>query len=506
MLPKAGDSWTLGEAAHLLNRAGFGGSPDEIHEWHKLGRRGAVEKLISGPDEAGGPALPDWMRPEQVRADMLARQEIQRELRRGRLAVENEEAEKARREAFRQIQRKNRLRMEQARDWWFHRILSTASPLHEKMTLFWHDHFATSAQKVSEPVLMLRQNQLFREHACGNFKKLTTAIVTDPAMMIYLDTGNSRKGSPNENFARELFELFTLGEGNFNEQDVSDAARAFTGYRLDRITGEVSHSPRIWDGEAKTIFGRNGRFNGQDVINLIFGQPAAATFITRKIWEFLVYENPPGPAIDALASVLRDADYDIAELLREIFMSREFYSAAAIRTQIKCPVQYLVSMLKHLEISYPPAGFASGAQLQLGQTLFTPPNVAGWDWGKAWINTNTLLNRYNLAGFITRGGNAGGSSPDSQRSMMRETGPAARRAARQWQGPDYGKITPRPLREDPAALVDALIFRFFHGPVPGKARESFVQYASAKKGVVFTDKEVAELCHLMLSTPYYQVC
>ena len=506
MLPKAGDSWTLGEAAHLLNRAGFGGSPDEIRNWHKLGRHQAVENLISPPAADDGPAWPNWMRPEQVRADSLAQRKKLMEIRGNTRAADDADTERARREALQEIRNENRLRMEQARAWWFRRMLESRAPLDEKMTLFWHDHFATSLQKVREPVLMLRQNQLFRDHACGNFKNLTAAIVTDPAMMIYLDTHNSRKGKPNENFARELMELFTLGEGNFNEQDVGEAARAFTGYRIDRSTGEVTHSARIWDDDIKSILGQSGRFNGADVIDIIFQQPAAATFITRKIWEFMVHENPAGPEIDALAAVLRKADFQVSALLREIFLSRAFYSPAAIRTQIKSPVQYLVSLLHQLEIDRLPAGYANGALMQLGQALFMPPNVAGWDWGKAWINTNTLLNRYNIAGFIAMGGDTRGRSPDNPRGMTRESSANARKAGRNWQGPDYEKITPRLEREDPAALVDDLIFRFFQGPVPEKARESFIQYATAKKGVIFTNREIAELCHLMLSTPYHQLC
>jgi hypothetical protein len=169
-------------------------------------------------------------------------------------------------------------------------------------------------------------------------------------------------------------------------------------------------------------------------------------------------------------------------------------------------VQYLIAMLKQLDITEPPGGFALTAQQQLGQVLFMPPNVAGWDWGQAWINTSTLLSRYNLAGFLTQGAGetmAGmGAGADRMPGMAR----AARRAASRWSGPDYETIAPRPLREEPEKLVDELISRFFQGPVPARARESFVAYAIAKKGAVFTNRETAELCHLMLSTPYYQLC
>jgi uncharacterized protein (DUF1800 family) len=301
-------------------------------------------------------------------------------------------------------------------------------------------------------------------------------------------------------------ELFTLGEGNYTEQDIREAARAFTGYRFNRITGEAVHNRRQWDESKKTVFGKSGPFTGADVINLIFEKPAAARLMAKKIWVFFVYDNPSEAATDALAGVLRKADDQMAPLLREIFLSREFYAEASIRSQIKSPVQFLIQLLKQCEITEPPAGFAITAQQQLGQILFMPPNVAGWDWGQAWINTNTLLTRYNLAGFLTKGAEEGGNAMEMERMKTPGMAPAPRRAGRGWNGPDYGKIAPRPLREKPAELVDALVFRFFQGSLPDKARGSFVEYATAKKGVIFTDKETAELCHLMLSTPYYQLC
>jgi hypothetical protein len=230
--------------------------------------------------------------------------------------------------------------------------------------------------------------------------------------------------------------------------------------------------------------------------------------VPAKLWEFFVQEDPPAELIDTLAEVFRKADFRIAPLLRGIFLSERFYASTVIRSQIKSPVQFLVQLLRQLEVDKVPPGYALNAQLQLGQVLFMPPNVAGWDWGKAWINTNTLLTRYNIAGFLTKGGEtdkpmAGG--PMERVKGLQAKGGMMRAMARNWQGPDYARIAPRPLREDPAKLVESLVFRFFQGPVPAEARRSFEQYATAKKGAVFTDREVGELCHLMLSTPYYQL-
>lgn len=374
------------------------------------------------------------------------------------------------------------------------------------MTIFWHDHFATSIKKVKQPVLMLQQNAMMREHAVGNFQQLTRKIVTDPAMMIYLDLRKSDKESPNENFAREVMELFTLGEGNYTEDDIREAARAFTGYQLNRLNGRVQHSERRWDDGQKQIFGKRGKFNGEDVVDLIFEKSAVSEFLVGKLWEYFVYENPPEVAIKALAPLLRRSNYEVAPVLSAIFGSEEFYSETAIRSQIKSPIQFIVQMTKQLELERVPTGFSLVAQIQLGQVLFMPPNVAGWDWGQAWINTNTLLTRYNLAGYLTKG------DADAEKKIVGQMGESLGKARRignmqkNWDGPDYEVIAPRELRKDPEKLVESLLARFFQFPVPSHARKDFIEYARAKQGVVFTNREVAELCHLMLSTPYYQLC
>lgn len=511
-MPEAApDKWTIHEAAHLLRRAGFGGSPDEIRKLHSLGRKAAVESLVEPAEPAGAFPVPDWATPEGAAEDRRERTEAIGEARRPRPDLTPEQADRARRQAQQAVQRRLRQQGVEAQGWWFRRMLRTGAPLREKMTLFWHDHFATSIQKVRQAALMVEQNELFRRHAFGSFKELTRAVVRDPAMMLYLDTQNSRKGKPNENFARELMELFTLGEGHYTEEDVKEAARAFTGYRLNRLTGRVVHNKRQWDAGPKTIFGKKGRFDGDGVVDLIFGTDRASRFLPAKLWEFFVAENPPEEAVESLAKRFRAEEFRVAPVLREIFLSKAFYAEEVMRDQIKSPVQYLVQMLKELELTDAPEAYTLAAQQQLGQVLFMPPNVAGWDWGKAWINTNTLLSRYHAAGFVTKGSQDRGGRPAEGDPMMAMEGggmmvrAAARAATRRWQGPDYEKIAPRALREDPAKLVDELMFRFFQSPLTGRQREAFVEYATAKKGAVFTNREVGELCHLMLSTPHYQL-
>ncbi len=512
MLPKAENSWTLFEAAHLLNRAGFGGSPAEIQAFHAQGREKAVDSLLNPTEPEDTFPLPSWATPENVEADTRARAQQRRDFQRSAREMTAEKADMARRKMQQQIRQELRARTLEAQGWWFRRMVKTEAPLREKMTLFWHDHFASSVQKVKFPALMLVQNGLFRSHAFGSFRDLTQEVLMDPAMMLYLDTQGSKKGKPNENFAREVMELFTLGVGNYTEQDIREAARAFTGYQLNRSTGKVVHNKRQWDGTDKTVFGSTGPYNGRDVIDLIFRKQEAARFLPEKLWEFFVYEKPSPTALDALAKVFQQADFRTGPLLREIFLSREFYSEKSMRTQIKSPVQYIAALLKQLEIDEPPAGFPINAEQQLGQVLFLPPNVAGWDWGKAWINTNTLLTRYNLAGFLTKGSGqddkttGGGKAMASGKVKTRGMEGVPKRMARGWEGPDYEVLAPRPLRENPADLVDSLIFRFFQGPLPEKARGPLVEYAISKKGAIFTNKETAELCHLILSTPYYQLC
>ncbi|MFD2258058.1 DUF1800 family protein [Luteolibacter algae] len=502
MLPKATGTWTKAEARHLLNRAGFGGSPDEISRFHALGREAAVDVLLNPEESIKAFPMPEWADLESALAKshehLVERQEMMEKIK----TLPSDEGAKLRRMIQGERQKEVRRQGIEAQGWWFRRMLRTQAPLREKMTLFWHDHFATSAQKVREPMFLMNQNALFREHATGNFRDLTQAIVRDPAMMLYLDLPRSSREKPNENFAREVMELFTLGEGNYTETDVREAARAFTGYVLNRRTGEVTQNVTRWDGSEKTLFGRSGRFNGTDVVKLIFRKDECANFMAGKLWEFFVYENP-GPTIQiSLGDSLRKNDYEIAPVLREIFLSEEFYRENSRAVQIKSPIQYLVQMLKELELEEPPPSLPILGQTQLGQQLFMPPNVAGWDWGKAWINTNTLLARYNLAGMVTKGGLG-----DNRTGKMR-LGKMRGRRSRQGKStaPDYASLVAERDRQDVSRLVDGLIGRFFSMPIPEKARTSFIEYAEEKRGVAFTDTELGELCHLMLSTPYYQLC
>lgn len=482
--------WTLAQAAHLLNRAGFGGTPTEIHALHAMGRVKALAFLMDAEDKPGSFPPPAWTAMEG-RREQLAESRGGAQKRIAMAGMDEAAREKLRKEIRRAAVREQRDQVDELRTWWLTRMCQTQAPLREKMTFFWHDHFACSVQKVRLSWLMYDQNELFRRHALGNFKTLTKAVAKDPAMMIFLDTIGSRAAKPNENFARELMELFTLGEGHYSEADIKQAALAFTGFQLDKATGRVNQSPRQ-AGTATTLLGETGKFDADGVVDVIFRQPRCAVFLTEKLWDYFAAVPAPAGLIEKLAGVLRDGGYEVAPVLKAMFLSGEFNAPAVVRTRIKSPVEYLVQIVRQLEMAPPAGRVAEKALLEMGQVPFLPPNVAGWDWGRGWINTNTLLSRYSVAGLLTTGGEL---SRNEQRRMDQGGGA----------GPDFAKLAPAALRESPGKLVDALCERLFHGPVAAKEREAFVAYASVKLGQSFTDRELAELIHLMMSTPQYQL-
>ncbi len=372
--------WDERLARHLLSRAGFGVPRDRVAHLVRVGPTAAVNELVDFEDFPSEPDLPDFI-PDA---------EVYRERRRAFELLGREERRKARQEFV--VRERGQVQRLQA--WWFERMTTTARPLEEKMTLFWHGHFATSAQKVPSARYNLDLNRLFREHAAGNFRALTIAVGQSPAMLRFLDNVQNVKKNPNENWARELMELFTLGQGNYTEDDIKESARAFTGWTVHE--GAFALRERAHDLGPKTFMGRTGRFDGWDVIDIIFQQTAAATFICRKLFEFFAYQDPEPEIVEALSSSLRFHNYEIKPVLRQLFRSKAFYSSKAVGTQIKSPVQFMVQLARDLHLEEPPYGAMARASAQLGQNLFYPPNVAGWEGGRVWINANTLLARYNI--------------------------------------------------------------------------------------------------------------
>ena len=472
-----------------------------------MGRGNAVDYLLSDHDDTDKFAEPEWTDPGAVEESLRDFMEIRRI--NNDQSLSPEERDMARREAQRKQRLQQRKMTLESIELWLNRMLSSQAQTREKMTLFWHGHFATSVQKVKSPLLMHQQNALFRKQALGNFKALTHEICEDPAMMLYLDTDKNVKGQPNENFARELLELFTLGEGSgYTETDIAEAARAFTGYQLNRLAGKPKFVPRKHDNGEKTFMGKSGAFNQDAIVDVVFETPRCAEFMAAKLWEFFAYETPSDGIVEPLAKQFRESGYEVKPLLRTIFLSEAFNSAEALRTQIKSPVQFIVQMARELELPKVPPRIAWNAMQQLGQVLYNPPNVAGWEGGRSWINTNTLLTRYNIAGFLLTGDGGGKHRDDKgndRKMKMRERLKERKIAQMRNAFVPFDRLAPPDLREDRAALIAALTERFFHADLPDKDLAKFRDYADSKESKRFTDQEVGELIHLMMSTPQYQL-
>ncbi len=380
--------WSSEKAAHLLRRAGFGGTPEQIQHLTKLGRDQAVAALLdyeSTPQDDAD--YPDVF-PDRPPRSLFA-------------AVPDEDRKKL----FQVAVQVGKGHANSLQDWWLRRMVATARPFEEKMTLFWHGHFTSGMKEVRNPRAMYNQNQFLRAHALSDFKTLVKGISRDEAMLIYLDAGKNVKSHPNENYARELMELFTMGEGNYTEQDVKEAARAFTGWAAGPDGFFVRRGAH--DGGEKTFLGRTGNFDGDDIIDIIFEQPATARHLARKLWIFFVAPNPDDAAIDALAEKIRSSNYDVREAMRTIFTSDAFYSMKVRSALIKSPTELMVGSARLLQTPIGDLRATNSQMMQMGQELFQPPNVKGWDGGRMWINTSTLFIRYNvMAGLLngTRGG------------------------------------------------------------------------------------------------------
>ena len=279
---------------------------------------------------------------------------------------------------------------------WLYRMIFSPHPLQEKLALFWHNHFATSQAKVNDLSLMHRQNEIFRELALGRFGSMVERIVFDPAMLVWLDAETNQKGQPNENLARELFELFTLGVGNYSEQDIKEAARALTGWTI--ADGEPKFDHRRHDAGEKTILGQTGPWSAGDVVRIALSRPACAKFLVRKLFREFISETvePSDEVLAPLAEGYRLRDYDTAWLLETMLTSWVFYSPAAIRQKVKSPVEFLIGTARSLEGRASPMKMAEALD-RMGQSLFHPPSVKGWDGGPAWINSGSLLARQNVA-------------------------------------------------------------------------------------------------------------
>jgi uncharacterized protein (DUF1800 family) len=494
LTPFQGSQWNYEKAAHLLSRIGFGGTPADIESVHTQGLDAILRQLVDSHDEPEKVPAPAWAHPQNLKEIRTALQALK-------------EGSPERKEKMREMQEMQAAQILDLRYWWLKRMMTAQNPLREKMTLFWHGHFATSIQKVNNCYWMWLQNETLRRNALGNFKSLTRQISRDPAMMIYLDLQESRKEHPNENWARELMELFTVGIGHYAEEDIRESARAFTGYRLDNATQDFQFSANQHDNTPKTFMSKTGAWDGDDVIDILMEQSACAEFIAARLWKFFVEDEPPRKAVSAVAARLRAGKYEIRPVLREIFSSAEFFSEGAMHSHIKSPIEFLIQTTKLLESSLPPPRVAQNAMVQMGQLLFAPPNVKGWDGGRAWINPSTLLFRYNFAGYLVSGDPPAGPRPPQQTPAATPTiapqRPAAPPPPRR--GPvNVSQIAPLELRDKPEALTAHLAKRLFQRQLPHARLEIFTQFLLSRKPDR-GDKITRSLLHLMMSTPEFQL-
>jgi len=465
--------WDRTRAAHLLNRAGFGGTPAEIDKLHSMGPTGAVDFVLkTEPDDELFP-FPVLFEPEP-------RFQLKKRAKEAATEMDRRDIEKDIREA-------DRLSMLDLRLWWLNRMRYTTAPLREKVTLFWHGHFATSNQKVNDAWMMWVQNETFRQQGMGKFPVLLKSISRDPAMIRWLDLFQSRKDHPNENFAREVMELFSLGEGHYTEQDIQQAAKSFTGYRIVPETGSFRFFPNQYDSGSKTFFEKTGPFTGDDIIDLITAQPQCARFIGKKLWTFFVATDPTEETVTGLGELLLSNGYDITATLGVIFRSEDFYSTHVMHHQIKSPVQWMMQTTKMLEIPLPDAKVLENSLAALGQVLFAPPNVKGWDGGRSWISASSLLYRYNLASYLLSG-------------KARVLGGYGTKTAEV----PLSTIVPVSARSTPGDLIDLLAFRIFNYQLLDKDRASYFAFLE-KKPVPYTDPIVKDLMQIMMGTPYYQM-
>jgi uncharacterized protein (DUF1800 family) len=496
--------WSEATAAHLYNRAGFGGTPHEIQALAAMSPEDAVAFFLDFEKIPDPQRRPDWAKPDPARNERV--RQIQQMAREDKDSNKSEDEKRQdadkRRKMLQEIQQEQRQHLQQMRGDWLERMAHGPRPFQEKLTLFWHGHFATSAVKVREAYFMWLQIETFRRLGAGRWLDLLEAVAQDPAMLIWLDQAQSRKEHPNENFARESMELFVLGEGHYTEKDVTEAARAMTGWSLDRIQDQYRYRPLFHDTGIKTVLGTTGPLTGREVLEAMVAQPQAARFIAGKLWKFFAADDPSPALIDALAGVFRAHGQAFKPLLRAMFLAEEFYADSVVRSQIKSPVQWLAGSVRLLERPMPPAIVSAEMTRSLGQELLLPPNVKGWDGGLSWITTNTLLARYNQAAILVNGQGNLAASP-GERPGQKMAAALANAAARGMAPVDVNTIVADWERRDAETLISALGHRFLPGQLTPEHRQALGRDLASRTEL--NDQDVRHAIRLLMSTPEYQI-
>ena len=481
------------QARHLLLRAGFGGTPEQINTLAGWGARRAVDYLVDlegpKPDDTAArfdPGTAVGLTAEERRLYRVAQRRRDEDTL-ARLRRKRQQARRNDREQIASMQR-----------WWLERMIETPRPLEEKMTLFWHGHFASSYRKVENSYHMLMQNELLRAHALGSFAALMHGIIRDPAMLRYLDNDRSRAGSPNENLARDLMELFGLGEGNYTERDIKEGARALTGYTFRGNSFRFDEDNH--DRGTKTILGHRGALDGDGFVRAVLAQRAASELVARNLYHFFV-RHPEETAGDArterfiarLAGVLRSSDYQLRPVMRALLRSEHFYDPRVMNRRIKSPAELVVGAVRTLRAPPRDPGALVRAMALMGQELFFPPSVAGWEGGRSWINTSTVFVRQNALNFLLTGvtprgfdGAGGGGELFDPRHLVEP----------------MGRIDPASVR-DPDRVIEYLL-RFAIGSAPEHARQALRGFIDGHGGVVSKDL-VTGMLVLIAAMPEYQL-
>ncbi|WP_261381018.1 DUF1800 domain-containing protein [Mucilaginibacter pallidiroseus] len=375
--------------------------------------------------------------------------------------------------------------------YWVQQMSTTDAQLREKMTLFWHNHFACRTQN---PWFAQQLNNIHRQCALGSFKTLLTEVSKAPAMLQFLNNQQNQKNHPNENFARELMELFTIGRGNYTEQDIKESARAFTGWGFRKDGAFVARAPLHDDG-SKTFLGKSGNFTGDDIIDILLSKKETALFICNKLYKYLVNETPDAAHVTGMADVFYQSGYEITPLLKHIFNAEWFYADKNVGTLIKSPVEFIVGLNRQFYIDYKNPDVLMQFERALGQVLFYPPNVAGWPGGKNWIDSSSLMYRIKIPSTVLNDGviNFSGK-PDPEDEAFIATSLNKRKDVNtqvQTQ-PDWSRF----LNGIPANTSRATIAQILIAP----------RLNNNLMNIVTRSKDVKAMVIELVSTPEYQLC
>ena len=452
--------WTRDAAAHLLRRAGFGGTPSEIDDLYGRGLEGAVSYLVDY----------DSISLSAYEAALAAKSY-------------------------------NLLKIVGVQQWFMDRMAFSPRPLEEKMTYFWNLHWTSGIAKVKGVTLIYNQNATERRYAMGKFDDLVLAISQDPAMLVWLDNTTNRVGRPNENYARELMELFTLGLGHYTQTDVTEVARALTGWAVQNYNKATNYNaatfidrPAQHDNGSKTILGQTGNFDGYDAIDIILSLSdsrgsVSGRFIGGRLWSFFAGTEPQDYLADELGQVYASSGHSIREVVRAILLHDDFYAPHTMKTWVRSPVEYAVASVRMLEGS---SDFSSATNslAGMGQVLFNPSDAKGWDWGTSWINTGSLFARAALSNTMTSNRGATGTRFDPNLVLSGHDASTA------------------------SQVVDILAGRLNVDDAPATVRDAWIDYMNRNDdGSLGTwtntaanvDKKVRGLAHIMLTSPVFHL-